>query len=162
MSRLREEDWEKPCFHRRGTMPVGDYLAVRLQELAVHSWDIRWGLEPDAEIWEEPLALLVDRVPRWLSNAFRPGLDLPSPVRYRFDVAGPAPVRQDILVNGDSFETEKSGAGQADALFRCDTGNYILLIYGRLQIPQAITDGRLEVAGDMAQAGNFTAWFKGF
>ena len=162
MSRLREEDWEKPCFHRRGTMPVGDYVAVRLQELAVHSWDIRWGLEPGAEIWEEPLALMVDRVPRWLSNAFRPGLDLPAPVRYRFDVTGPAPVHEDILVSGDSFETEKSAAGQADTLFRCDTGNYILLIYGRLEVVQAAADGRLQVEGSREQAANFTAWFKGF
>jgi uncharacterized protein (TIGR03083 family) len=162
MSRLREEDWGKPCFHRRGNMRVGDYVALRVQELAVHSWDIRWGLEPGAEVWEEPLELMVDRVPRWLTNAFQPGLDLPAPVRYRFEVAGPAPVHEDILVNGDSFENEKNAAGQADALFRCDTGNYILLIYGRLEVNQAITDGRLDVEGDKTQAGNFTVWFKGF
>ena len=162
MDLLREEDWDKPCFHRRGNMRVGDYVALRVQELAVHSWDIRWGLEPGARVWEEPLPLLVDRVQRWLSNAFQPGLDLPTPVRYRFDVAGPAPVHEDLLVTGDSFDTQKDAAGEADAVFRCDTGNYILLIYGRLEVTQAVTEGRLQVDGDMAQACNFTAWFKGF
>ena len=32
---LKAEDWEKPCFHRRGPMPMHDYVALRLQELAL-------------------------------------------------------------------------------------------------------------------------------
>lgn len=33
---LRDEDWQKPCFHRRGVQPVKAYLAIQLQELALH------------------------------------------------------------------------------------------------------------------------------
>ena len=162
MAKLREEDWSKPCFHRRGPMPVGDYVALRVQELAVHSWDIRWGLDPTAKMWQEPLELLVGRVPRWLANAFRPGLDLPAPVRYRFRVDGPVAVNEDLVVTGDAFQTEKDFSGDADAVFRTDTGNYILLIYGRLEVASAIADGRIQVDGDLAQAANFTSWFQGF
>lgn len=162
MAKLREEDWTKPCFHRRGPMPVGDYVALRVQELAVHSWDIRWGLETGAEMWQEPLPLLVGRVPRWLANAFRPGLDLPTPVRYRFQVDGPAPVNEDLLVTGDEFRTEKGAHGEPDVVFRTDTGNYILLIYGRLNVAGAIAEGRIQVDGNQDQAANFTVWFQGF
>jgi len=162
MAKLREENWEKPCFHRRGPLPIGDYVALRVQELTVHGWDIRWGLDPDAEIWPEPLALMVGRVPRWLSNAFRPGLDLPTPVRYRFDVDGPVAVKEDLVVTGDAFQAEANASGDADAVFLCDTGNYILLLYGRLDVDQATVEGRLRVQGSLEQAVNFTAWFKGF
>ena len=162
MAKLSEEDWEKPCFHRRGPLPIGDYVALRVQELTVHGWDIRWGLDPAAEIWPEPLALMVKRVPRWLSNAFRPGLDLPAPVRYRFDVAGPVPVKEDIVVTGDGFQTEANASGDAGVVFQCDTGNYILLLYGRLDVDQAIAEGRLQVQGNRERAVDFTAWFKGF
>ena len=82
---LKPEDWDKLCFHRRGPMPVADYVEVRLQELTVHGWDIRWGVDPAAEMWPEPLEVMVGRVPRWVSNAFRP--------RVGPAGAGPVPVR---------------------------------------------------------------------
>ena len=162
LSRLSAEDWGKPCFHRRGPMAVRDYVAIRVQELAVHGWDIRSGLDQAAELWEEPLPLLVQMVPRWLRNAFRPGLDLPNPVRYRFDISGPVPVHEDVLVNGDGFQTEAASVDQADVTFQGNTGNYILLIYGRLDVGQAINTGRLSIEGDRDRSLDFTAWFQGF
>ena len=162
MSTLRPEDWEKPCFHRRGKMPVHQFVALRVQELAVHGWDIRAGLDPSAAISEEALPQLVTMVPRWLRNAFRPGLDLPTPARFRFDVTGAERVSQDVVVNGQEFEIQAAGSGQADATFRCDTGNYILLIYGRVGIEQGLSSGRLSIEGPKERAAEFTTWFQGF
>jgi len=162
LSRLSPEDWDKSCFHRRGPRPVGDFVSVRVQELAVHGWDIRSGVDQAAELSEGSLALMVGRVPRWVSNAFRPGLDLPTPVRYRFDVQNPVPVHEDFLVKGDSFQAEPAGREPADVTFRCNTSNYILLIYGRLNVERAIAAGRLAIEGPQDQASNFTAWFQGF
>ena len=159
---LKPEDWDKLCFHRRGPMPVADYVEVRLQELTVHGWDIRWGVDPAAEMWPEPMEVMVGRVPRWVSNAFRPGLDLPAPVRYRFEVAGPVPVHEDYLVTQEGFQVETGRQGDADVTLRCDTGNYILLIFGRLEIAESIAAGRLEVEGPLDLAANFTEWFQGF
>ena len=162
LAQLKEEDWEKPCYHRRGPMPIREFVALRVQELAVHGWDIRWGIDDSAVLGEEPLALLAGRVPRWLRTAFTPKLGLPVPVRYRFDVAGPVVVKEDVVVNANEFQIENPGSGEADTVFRCNTGNYILLIYGRLDVNQASTNGRLDITGSMEQAINFTAWFKGF
>ena len=159
---LGDEDWDKPCFHRRGALPIKSYLGIQLQELALHGWDIRWGLDSRAELWEGSLAELVDLVPRWIRIAFTPGLDLPTPVLYRFDVLSPVAVHQDLLVNGDAYEVSSSGTEEADAAFRCNTGNYILLMFGRLQVESAVGDGRLSVEGSLEQAKNFNAWFKGF
>ena len=109
---------DNPCFHRRVALPVKGYLGIQLQELALHGWDIRSGLDSAAELWEGPLPALVDLAPRWLRTAFTPGLDLPTPVRYRFDVSSPGAVHEDLLVNGDSFQAGPSGAEPADAVFR--------------------------------------------
>lgn len=162
LAQLKEEDWEKPCYHRRGPMPIREFVTVRVQELAVHGWDIRWGIDDSAVLGEESLALLAGKVPRWLRTAFIPGLGLPVPVRYRFDVAGPVAIKEDVVVTGGEFQIENPGSGEADTVFRCNTGNYILLIFGRLDVDQATRDGRLEITGSVEQAANFTAWFKGF
>lgn len=162
MAGLTAEDWEKPCFHRRGPIPVRDYVAVRLQELAVHGWDIRSGLDSSAQMSQESLAWMVGRVQRWVDNAFRPGLDLPAPVTYRFDVSGPVAVHEDFLVHGDSFQRVPNQQGSADVTFRCDTGNYILMIFDRLDVERAVASGRLSVEGPKDLAANFTSWFEGF
>ena len=162
LSSLSAVDWDKPCFHRRGNMPVRDFVAVRVQELAVHGWDIRSGLDPSAEIGQESLPQLVKMTPRWLRSAFRPDPGLPTPARFRFEVSGPVPVRQDVVVNNDSFQTEPAVEGRADVIFRCNTGNYILLIYGRLSVAEGLTSGRLSIDGSRKRATHFTSWFQGF
>ncbi len=162
MSTLRPEDWEMPCFHRRGKMPVRQFVALRVQELAVHGWDIRAGLDSSAVISEGALPQMVTMVPRWLRTAFRPGLDLPAPTRFRFEVTGAERVSEDVVVKGQEFEVEATGTSQADATFRCDTSNYILLIFGRLGVEQSISSGRLTVEGSKERAADFSAWFKGF
>ena len=159
---LVDEDWDKPCFHRRGVRPIKAYLGIQLQELALHGWDIRWGLDKAAQLWPSSLAPLVGLVPRWIGIAFAPGLDLPTPVRYRFDVLSPLAVHEDLVVDGDAYRTEDSGTEDADATFHCDTGNYALLMFGRLQVERATADGRLSVKGSMERAMDFNAWFKGF
>ena len=159
---LRDEDWDKPCFHRRGVRPIKSYLGIQLQELALHGWDIRWGLDRAAELWPRSLALLVDLVPRWIGIAFSPGLDLPKPVRYRFDVPSPVAVHKDLVVDGDAYNMEPSDTEDADTTFHCNTGNYILLMFGRLHVEQAVADGRLSVQGSQERAKDFNAWFRGF
>ena len=159
---LRDEDWDKPCFHRRGVRPIKAYLGIQLQELVLHGWDIRWGLDSAAELWPGSLAALVDLVPRWIGIAFAPALDLPTPVRYRLDVSSPVAVHEDLVVYGDGYKTETSDIEDADATFHGNTGNYILLMFGRLQVERAVADGRLSVDGSMERAKDFNAWFKGF
>ena len=61
------------------TMPMHDYVALRLQELALHGWDMRSGLDESAELYEDCMPTLITLLPRWLRNAFTPGLGLPRP-----------------------------------------------------------------------------------
>ena len=71
-------------------------------------------------------------------------------------------VREDVVVTHDAYSIQPSGQGVADVTFRCDTGNYILLTYGRLVPSHGVATGRLTIEGSQKEADNFTAWFKGF
>ncbi len=159
---VKEEDWDTPCFHRRGPLPMWQYLGVQLQELTLHGWDIRSGLDASAVLWDEPLAHMIGMVPRWLRTAFIANQDMPTPVRYRFDISSPVEVHEDILVTGAAYQASPSGAAPADAILRGSTGNYLLLLFGRLQVEQAVATGRVNVEGSLDQAKNFNAWFPGF
>ena len=61
-----------------------------------------------------------------------------------------------------SDRSENAGGSKADALFSCDTGNYILLIYGRLSVEHGLASGRLHIDGAVDRATEFTKWFRGF
>jgi len=158
---MQAEDWYKPCFHRRGVLPVHDYVGIRLQELAIHGWDMRTAFDAAATLSERPLPVIVGLAQRWLSNTFHPVPRLAVPVRYRFDVSGPAPLRQDVLVSQESFHLMPVADSDADVMFRCNTGDYILLVYGRLPLDRAVDTGRIEIEGNREQAFLFPTLFQG-
>lgn len=158
---LQPPDWQKPCFHRRGVLPVRDYVGLRIQELTIHGWDMRSALDESAEPSEDPLTVMVSMVPRWLTNTFSREAAPPQPLRYRFDVPAPVPVRQDVVVKGDAFNIELGSSRDADVTFHCNTGNYLLLVYGRLDLSRGAPVGRLELTGDLEQAARFNSLFQG-
>ena len=159
---LDDEDWDKPCFHRRGVVTTDVFVGLQIQELSLHGWDIRWGFDETAELSESSLPVLIDLVPRWIDTAFTTSVALLTPVTYRFDVSGPVIVRQDLVITSDSYDVLESDMNPPDVVFHCDTGNYILMMYGRLEIERAIQDGRLSVKGSMELAKHFNTCFKGF
>jgi uncharacterized protein (TIGR03083 family) len=158
---LQSEDWDKPCFHRRGVLSTRDYVGLRLQELTIHGWDMRSAFDAAATLSERPLPALLGLAQRWLSNTFRPSPSLSAPLRYRFDVSDPAPVQQDVLVSQDRFQIEPVTASRADVTFRCHTGDYILFVYGRLPLDRAMDTGRLVLEGNREQAFLFNTLFQG-
>jgi hypothetical protein len=158
---VQSEDWDKPCFHRRGVLPIRDYVGLRLQELTIHGWDMRSAFDAATPLSERPLSVLVGLAQRWLSNTFHHTPRLSAPVRYRFDISDPVPVRQDVLVSPDSFQIVPVADSSADVTFRCRTGDYILLVYGRLPLDRAVDTGQLEIEGNREQAFLFTTLFQG-
>jgi uncharacterized protein (TIGR03083 family) len=158
---LQPEDWDKPCFHRRGILPTRHYVGIRLQELTIHGWDIRSAFDAAATLSEPPLPILVPQAQRWLANTFRPASHLTAPIRYRFDISGPATVQQDVLVTRDEFRIEPVTATLADVTFRCSAGTYLLFVYGRVPLEQALRTGGMEMEGDREQAVLFNTLFQG-
>jgi uncharacterized protein (TIGR03083 family) len=160
------EDWERPCYHPWRLMPVRQFLAMTLQELILHGWDIRSRVAPKAALAPESLPALLEliatsRTSGFLTWAFRPGARLSTPVRYRFAVTGAVPSRVDIVVEGDHAAIAEAEDMAASVTFHCDPETYVLVMYGRLSLEAARAMGRLRVEGDQALNVAFGQWFKG-
>lgn len=156
------EDWEKPCWHaRRGAMSARDYVDLRIQELAIHNWDIRSAFEPEAHLAPESVPVLVNIAPTWLWMSFRPGTKLSSPVVFRFEVTGAAPSSHDVIVNGDSFRVGHTRRSKPDVRLQCDSEAFLLFMYGRLSAASGLAAGRLAMEGDAWLVEQFEQWFKG-
>jgi uncharacterized protein (TIGR03083 family) len=158
---LKPGDRELPCFHRRGVVTVRDMVGRRVQELAVHGWDIRSNFDPWHQLSESAVAVVVGLAHLWLANTFCPRAHAIAPVRYRFQVSGPAPVLEDVVVYQDRFEVEPSGNYPSDVTFRGSGNDYLLLIYGRLNIREPRTIKHFEIDGSKEQAELFNTWFRG-
>jgi uncharacterized protein (TIGR03083 family) len=155
-------EWEVPCWHAgRGQMTAREYVDLRIQELAVHDWDIRSAIEPEAHLERESVPVLVDIAATWLSMSFRPGPNPAAPAKYRFEVTGAAGRRQDVIVQGDEFQVGAMGDSEPDVVVRCDGEAYLLFMYGRLSASNGAASGRLAVDGGLAMLGRFEEWFKG-
>jgi uncharacterized protein (TIGR03083 family) len=163
LASLGPQDWEKPHYYvSLGIAPLRFRPPNRLSELVLHGWDIRSRLEPDAHLSDESVPVLVDvvlgPVMRWL---FHPGPRLPRPLRYRWVLTGVGGRETDMVVAGDTVSVKPAGGAAADVTFRCDTETFVLLIYGRLALPEALAQRRLVAEGEAEQVNAFAQWFRG-
>ncbi len=158
---LQAGDWEKPSFHRRGIIPMHENVARRIQELAIHGWDIRSAFDPAAELSEAAAGLITTLAYRWLNASFRPVAGA-GPARFRFQVSGAPPVSQDVVLEGDGFRIEPAGDAPADVTFRGNASAYVLLIYGRLDLSAGPPAAQLEIDGPLDKALLFTEAFRGY
>ena len=158
---LQLDDWEKPSFHRRGIIPVHENVTRRIQEIAIHGWDIRSAFDPAAEISEAGAQEIATVAHRWLGVCFVP-LEGGANARFRFDVSGPNAFKEDVVLEGDAFGIEPAGEATPDVTFRANTSAYVLLVYGRLDISSGSTPVQLEIDGPLEKALLFTQSFQGY
>ena len=153
------DSWETLAWHvRRGAMTAAAYVELRIQELAIHDYDIRSAFQHDASLHSGCVPVLLDMTARWLSMCFRPSDRLPRPVAYRFDV-GSETYR--MIVTGDQFVMEPGQTPQADVSLSASEENYLLFTYGRLSAADGVASGKLVALGDLGYLDRFEAWFKG-
>ncbi len=157
LSRLREADRDKPCYHPAGTISVETYLNLRITELIVHEWDIRSRLEPAAVLSADSLPAIMEMFPVFVvGRLFNPGSGLSMAVRFRFELTGPASGSHDIVAGGgNKARMEPAGREQPDVTFGCDTQTFVLLVYGRITLEQAVAGGQVTVSGDSGLAEQF-------
>ena len=76
---LRPRDWDKPHHYASlGTIPMRYRPGPWISEMAMHEWDIRFQLEPEAHLSDESLPVLMESTPRL--RQFKPGPKLCSPL----------------------------------------------------------------------------------
>jgi hypothetical protein len=155
-----------PCYHPGGIVQAQNFMDLRLKELAVHEWDIRATLEPEAHVSPACLPAIMTTISESIASgslrwAFWSGPDLTTPVRYRLVVTGLGPSQPDVGVERNTLRMEDAGDASPRVTMRCDTETYVLLVYGRLDLEAALASGRLMLEGDRELAIAFGRWFRG-
>src|SRR5712691_2301849 len=166
LAELEPEQREIPCYHPGGIVKAQNFIDLRLKELAVHEWDIRAALEPEAHVSPASIPAIMTTISESIASgslrwAFWSGPYLTTPVRYRFVVTGLGPSKSDIVVEGNTLRMEDAGDTTARVTMRCDTETYVLLVYGRLNLEAALASGRLTIEGERELAIAFGQWFRG-
>jgi len=155
------EDWEMLCYWPPGPEMVQTLLSQRIAELTMHTWDIRSVLDDQFHLSDDAVAVLIDGVDRAVRRAFRPDPSLNTPITHRFVVSGPAETRKDIIIGFDGAKIEDAGSEEPDVTFECDGETYVLIMYGRIKIADALADGQLYFDGNPSLAVGFGRRFVG-
>ena len=159
---MGEFSWDTLCWHASsGPITASAYVDLRIQELAIHDFDIRSAFQSDAGLDHECVQVRFDMTPRWLRMCFRPTERLSKPVVYGFDINSR---KLRLTVTGDEFKMELEaveGKAEPDLTLVATGEQYLLFTYGRLTASDGMHLGRLAITGEMAHLDQFEVWFKG-
>ena len=160
---FQPDRWDTPCWHqRRGAMPAWEYLELRIQELAIHDWDMRKALEPEPSIHSDCIDTILSFATKWLGMCFHPGDRLDTPVVYEFDLAPPHDQSIILRVNGDSFDVLSPEDAPEERWTVCaEASTFILFIYGRITGQEALDANEFAITGDSGRLQQFENWFTG-
>ena len=167
LAQLDPGDWEKLCYYASEprSRPVREFLALSVQELAIHGWDICSRLEPVFHLSPDSVKVLVQHTPRRLGRPHRAIFPLPpefpDPVCFRWELRGAAVDTYDIVVEYGRCRMEPAAASVAQVTFRGEAETFILLLYQRLPLMMAIATGGLVVDGDGELTAAFDRWLQG-
>jgi uncharacterized protein (TIGR03083 family) len=132
-----------------GTFPVWQMVVVVLNEIAIHHWDMRAGLDPGAQVNSEAVPILVSMaiqsVPLLAHGEKRDGT-------WQLDVDAPTGGPLVLKVAGDKATMEPGSAASPVARLAMDGEAFVLLLWGRLDLAKAIDSGRVRVDGDRGRA----------
>lgn len=159
--------WDIPCSffqHYGGTQPAHTFLFLIIQELAIHGWDIRSRFDGTITLSAESLPPLMERIPKRLGRAgsvqFPIDADRWPLVRYHFDLKADRALRYDLIVEAGKAHMEPSENALADVTLRCDRATFALLMYKRLSLAPAISQGHLTVEGGQALTAALDHWLQ--
>jgi hypothetical protein len=162
-AQCRSQDWERLCYHPAGLLPVRTIADMRLTELVMHGWDVHSKIEPEAHLEPESFSTFMEIFTGpfgWCRWTLLPGWQRSTPVRYRFEVMGPVSLRRDLIVEGPQARLEPVAAVPTHVTF-CATEPFVLLLYGRLPLPDAIAAGHITAEGATELVPMFAQWFRG-
>src|SRR5262245_48685274 len=168
LAQLDPGDWEKLCYYASEprSRPVREFLALSVQELSIHGWDICSRLDPAFHLAPESIAVLVQHTPRRLGRPHRAVFPLPpefpDAVRFRWELRGAVVDTHDIVVEHGRCRMEPADASAtAQVIFGAEAGTFVLLLYQRLPLTVATAIGDLVVEGDGKLITAFDRWLQG-
>ena len=155
------DGWETPCFHSIDVIPARMVLSLRMFELALHGWDIRSSLDPNAKLLRENLPMSMEILQAVSPHFVYPAAGKAATGRYRFRLSGACSGDYEIVAEEGPGKLKPAGQEPADFIFRCTTEDFILLLTHRLPLQSAIRDQQLTIANGKELPSGFDDWFQG-
>ncbi len=163
---LKPEDLDKPCWVANGTRPVREIGPIIVQEVAVHSWDIRSQFNSDSRLAVETVKPLAERIIWVLENPqiqqLPPGFTINSgetaPVTYRLTLSDLPSGRRDLVLDHKRVHMEEVSDSDADATLACDSETFCLILFDRTTIEDAIQSGALQAKGPEELISDLNSW----
>lgn len=157
-------DWDKLCYRGSGAEPVRNILDQFITEFAVHRWDVIVPFDPDVNLSQDCLAVMVERYPyrpRWWDIEL-PTNHLALPVRFRFEITDVSVPGTDfvVLTQEEKF-MEVAGDALPDVSFQCNADTFVMIAYGRITSESAMSKGSLTFEGSREWAEVFIRSFIG-
>lgn len=152
---VREDDWDKLCYHRLRPETVRSKVDIRIAELAMHEWDIRWAFDRNASLAEESLPGLVNASGRAVRRAFRADENRTRSVNYRFSLTGAYVSAVDVTLEAQGAGFAIGAASTPDVVFQCSAATYAMIVFGRWKLDAALNEGLISVTGDAGLSRDF-------
>ena len=164
ISSVGPDELDMPCYGPLTTRSVRLSITTRVQELAVHGWDMQASLETSTHLSPATVPLVLERMPQWFGlkglSDFRLPSTQSSAIRLRVDTGVGA--NHDIVVTGNSCVLESAGdsaSNDADVVLQCDGEEGGLLVYERVSVDSVCGDGSIQ--GDVTLGNELSSWLKG-
>jgi uncharacterized protein (TIGR03083 family) len=150
LDRLESADYTRPVYYIGGPYPLSFFMAVMVNEIAVHGWDIESRLRRDAHLDEQACSVL----PWFYWSATPVMLKLPAGTAGTVSVSLQAPAAEMWWSLSDS----KTGTGtiaNPDVEISGPTSPFVLALAGRIPAADAIDKTLLSVTGSPFLAKTF-------
>ena len=157
---LARESHHLPAWTHAGESPISALIDERAVELAIHGWDIRYGIDRWARLSELAAPFVKGWAEESIAARHRTGSAPTQPVTYRFLLEDAPADSRDVTISEDRVRIGPPSTRDADVTFRCDTNAYLLLMVGRLPFSRYVRRGRLAVEGNEMLARRFPDWFQ--
>lgn len=149
-------------WHPVGPRPLTWVQDQWLFELALHDWDIRAALDPDAEVRPSVQSAFARTLPGRLGRGFGGADDPALAGTYRVELSGESPLVITIQVENGALTVVPNDGATPDATIRTDPPAAGLVMTNRRPVERYVEAGRWHSSGDTARADAFARAFKSY
>ncbi|MGE3908093.1 MAG: maleylpyruvate isomerase N-terminal domain-containing protein [Chloroflexota bacterium] len=154
---------EATGWHPVGAQPLPWIQDQWLFELALHDWDIRVALDPDAEIRKETQAAFAYTLPARLGRGFKGADDPALAGTYRIEVTSSDPLTASVVVGGGAVAvSEGANSDTPTATIVTDPTAFGLVVTNRRPVDGFSASGRWRISGDAARAEKFSRAYSSY
>jgi uncharacterized protein (TIGR03083 family) len=149
-------------WHPIGARPLTWVQDQWLFELALHDWDIRVALDPQAEVRSAAQSAFARTLPGRISRGFGGADDPQLAGTYRVELDAETPFVMTISVGNGALTVEEDVGGTPAATIRTDPSAFGLVTTNRRPVDRFANAGRWRSSGDVARADRFARAFRSY